>query len=208
MDFETSERFREAITRFDALNAGDPNREKTPEGEQPRELVYARRLTEWVLTLQPEASEALQLAARCQHLCRWEIPRDTYAADRAGYLKWRRDLQQFHARRAGEVLSGVGYDMATLDRVRDLNLKKDLGRDPEVQVLEDALCLVFLQYQLAGLAERTEDGKLVNALRKSWGKMSSRGREAALGLSYGDRERSLLGRALEATDAGQEGGVG
>lgn len=199
---QTSERFRAAIERFDTLNGGDPNRERTDEGEQPRERVYARRLTEWVLALRPEASEALRLAARCQHLCRWEIPRNTYPADRAGYLKWRRDLQQFHARRAGEVLAAVGYDAEMLERVRDLNLKKDLGRDPEVQVLEDALCLVFLQYQLAELAQRTDDEKLVNALRKSWGKMSPQGREAALGLSYGERERSLLARALETPDAG------
>lgn len=195
-DLETSPRFTRAIRRFDEANARDPNREFVEGEEHPRELLYARRLTDWVLALNPEASEALRLAARCQHLCRWEIPRDTYPADRPGYLKWRRDLQRFHARRSGEILEEAGYDPGTVDRVRSLNLKTDLGRDPELQVLEDALCLVFLQYQLADLASRTDDEKVVNALRKSWGKMSPAGREAALKLPFGGRERTLLERAL------------
>ena len=200
-DFTETPRFIAALRAFDDANARDPHRETAAGEDHPRELLYARRLTEWVLRLAPGASEALRLAARCQHLCRWEIPRATYPADRAGYLRWRRDLQQFHARRAGEILTGAGYDPQTIARVRALNVKQDLGRDPELQVLEDALCLVFLQFQLGTLAEKADDDTLVNALRKSWGKMSPAGRTAALGLTYGARERALLERAL-APEAG------
>lgn len=200
-DFESSTRFQTAIRLFDEANAGDPHREGWEGLEHPRELLYARRLTDWVLALSPEASEVLRLAARCQHLCRWEIARDSYPADRAGYLRWRRDLQQFHARRSGEILGRAGYDEATIGRVRDLNLKKDLGKDAELQVLEDALCLVFLQFQLSELARKTDEEKVVNALRKSWAKMSEAGRERALSLSYGDAERRLIGRALEPGDS-------
>ncbi len=195
-EFAASPRFQSAIRLFDDANAGDPHRDRVDGVEQPRELLYARRLTDWVLALAPHASEALRLAARCQHLCRWEIRRDTFPDDRAGYLRWRRELQQFHARKSGEILASVGYDAATIDRVQGLNLKKELGKNPEMQVLEDALCLVFLQYQLTDLLQKADDEKVVNALRKSWGKMSEAGRAAALKLSFGERERAVLERAL------------
>lgn len=195
-DFAPSARFLAAIARFDDANAADPNREIVDGIAEPRELRYARRLTDWVLRLAPDASEPLRLAARCQHLRRWERPRESYPPDRAGYLRWRQELKQFHARLAGEILTSVDYGAETVARVRSLNLKENLGHDPEVQVLEDALCLVFLEYQLADLATRTEDEKVVNALRKSWAKMSPAGRAAAADVPLGERERMLLARAL------------
>jgi hypothetical protein len=184
--------FEAAIRRFDAENSRDPNLENG----QPRELLYAQRLTGWVLRLCPEASEELRLAARCQHICRWEIPRDSYPMTRAGYLKWRADLKIFHAQKAGEILRETGYDETVIRRVQDLNLKKNFPADPESRVLEDALCLVFLQFQLAALAGKTDEDKTVNALRKSWAKMSETGRAEALKLDFGAREKNLLQRAL------------
>ena len=184
--------FEAAIRRFDAENSRDPNLENG----QPRELLYAQRLTGWVLRLCPEASEELRLAARCQHICRWEIPRDSYPMSRAGYLKWRADLKIFHAQKAGEILRETGYDETVIRRVQDLNLKKNFPADPESRVLEDALCLVFLQFQLAALAGKTDEDKTVNALRKSWAKMSETGRAEALKLDFGAREKNLLQRAL------------
>src|SRR5436853_640190 len=83
-----------------------------------------------------------------------------------------------------------------IDRVQALNLKTNFPQDAESRILEDALCLVFLQYQFAGLASRTSADKMVNALRKSWKKMSDQGRKHALGLSFGDREKGLLEQAL------------
>jgi len=184
--------FEAAIRRFDAENARDPNLENG----QPRELLYAHRLTGWVLQLCPDASEELRLAARCQHIRRWEIPRDSYPMTRASYLKWRADLKIFHAQKAGEILRETGYDETVIRRVQDLNLKKNFPADPESRVLEDALCLVFLQFQLADLAGKTDEDKTINALRKSWAKMSGAGRAEALKLDFGPREKNLLQRAL------------
>lgn len=192
-------RFERALQAFDDANAADPNREMHDGQEWPRELLYARRLTDFVLALQPDASEALRLAARCQHLRRWEIPRQSYPATRPGYLKWRADLKKFHAAKAGEILRQVGYSEELVQRVQELNLKQQLAAgDPETGVLEDALCLVFLQFQLGDLASRSEDDKMVNAIRKSWLKMSPAGRAAALKLPLGERERKLVQQALEA----------
>jgi hypothetical protein len=138
----------------------------------------------------------LRLAARCQHICRWEIPRASYPMTRAGYLKWRADLKKFHAQKAGEILQDVGYDATVVRRVQDLNLKKHFPADAETRVLEDALCLVFLQFQFADLAAKTDEDKTVNALQKSWAKMSEAARAEALKLEFGPREKALLQRAL------------
>jgi Domain of unknown function (DUF4202) len=191
-----NEKFAAAVRRFDEENSRDPNREIVDGVSQPRELLYAQRLTNWVLRLAPDASEALRLAARCQHICRWESPRDNYPMTRAGYLKWRADLKKFHAEKSGTILREVGYDDETIRRVQDLNLKKNFPADADTRTLEDALCLVFLEFQLADLAAKTAEDKTINALQKSWGKMTEAARAEALKLNYGAREKTLLQRAL------------
>src|SRR5689334_10030907 len=97
-------RFERAIARFDAENSQDPNRELVDGIDSPRELIYSQWLTDWVLRLCPDASEALRLATRCQHLRRWEVPRNSYPMTRVGYLQWREGLKKFHAQTAGEIL--------------------------------------------------------------------------------------------------------
>ena len=189
-------RFREAIACFDALNAQDPNLEIVEGEARPRELLNAERLSGWVMTLAPQASETLRLASRCQHLCRWMIPRAHYEMTRAGYHQWRNELKRFHAEKSAEVLRRVGYAEEIVARVMDLNMKKSFPADPEGRVLEDALCLVFLQFQFHDLATKTEDAKVINALQKSWNKMTAAGREQALKIEYGEREHELLRQAL------------
>jgi hypothetical protein len=189
-------RFDDALRRFDEENSHDPNMELVDDQPQPRELVYARRLTEWALRLCPVASEALRLAARCQHLCRWMVPRQSFPMTRPGYLQWREGLKKFHAQKAGEILREVGYPADFISHVQALNLKKGFPQDPESRVLEDALCLVFLEHQLAELARKSTEEKVINALQKSWHKMTPSAREFALKLSYGPREKARLEKAL------------
>jgi len=191
-----SARFNAAIRRFDEENAGDPNVETVNGSPQPRELAYARWLANWVLKLQPDASEALRLAARCQHLCRWAIPRDSHPMTRVGYLQWRESLKKFHAQKAAEILRTIGYPEDTIRRVQELNLKKNFPHDAEGRVLEDALCLVFLEHQLADLASKTSDDKVINALQKSWQKMTPAAHAEAVKLPFAAREKALVDRAL------------
>jgi hypothetical protein len=191
-----TERFATALRLFDEANSCDPNMEVVQGQPQPRELVYAQWLTDWVLKLAPQASEALRLAARCQHICRWEIPRDSYPLDKPGYLRWRADLKKFHAEKSGQILRAVGYEETTVQRVQELNLKKNHPKDPEVCVLEDALCLVFLEHQFAALAAKSDDEKMINALKKSWKKMTPAAHAEALKLKFGERAKNLIARAL------------
>jgi hypothetical protein len=192
-------RFAAAIQRFDEENSRDPNILALEAMPGPRELVYSHWLSAWVLTLNPEASEELRLAARCQHLCRWMMPRENHPRTRAGYLQWREQLKKYHAHKAGEILREVGYPESVVLRVQALNLKRLFPHDEEARVLEDALCLVFLERQLGELAGKTSDEKVVNALRKSWRKMTPAAQAMAFTLPYGAKEKALLDRALGST---------
>jgi hypothetical protein len=194
-------RFTAAIRRFDEENSADPNTICYDGRLIPYELFYAQRVTGWVLRLCPEASEPLLLASRCQHLCRWVIPRRSYPMDRAGYLKWRADLKTFHARKSGAILAELGYEKETIARVQSLNLKKNPGHDRDLQVLEDALCLVTLEHQLTDLIRKNPPEKVVSILRKTWRKMSPAGREAALALPYTGEARALITEAIAGEEA-------
>jgi hypothetical protein len=190
------DRFAEAIAAFDRANAEDPVSLPAGSESRPRELLQAERLSRWVARLRPDAPEALQLAARCQHLRRWEIPRNTYPDGRIGYLEWRKALSRFHADRSTEILRSAGYDDETIERVRAINQKRGLKIEPDVQTMEDALCLVFLEYELEDFARKHAAEKVVEILRKSWRKMSDQGHAKALELNFAPGVKEVVERAL------------
>ncbi len=189
-------RFQEAIRLIDEENARDPNQEMVDGVPKPRERAYSERLTEWVKKLTPAPSEELLLAARGQHIARWSIPRSSYEMNRKGYLLWRQELKKFHAEKVASILNQVGYDNSFIERVKNLVLKKNFPRDPEAVILEDALNLMFFQYQFSDLAKKTEPDKMVEVLQKAWKKISSQGRSLALSLPFNDSEKQLIQRAL------------
>jgi hypothetical protein len=179
------ERFERALARFDAANAEDPNQQIVDGQPQPKELVYGQRISAMLARFAPQASEALQLAARCQHIRRWEIPRSEYPQTTIGYKQWRTRLKQFHADTAAAILNDVGYDDDTIRRVRALLRKEGLKTNPETQALEDVVDLVFLEHYLEDfVAKHGHQGedKLADILRKTWKKMSPEGQAAALNL--------------------------
>ena len=192
----SDDRFRRAVERFDAANGEDPNREFADGVEQPKELVYARRMTARLDRFRPDAPEAVRLAARCQHIRRWTIPRTDYAAGREGYRRWRTELARFHADTAGAILRDVGYGDEVVARVGSLLRKERLKADPDVQLLEDVICLVFVEHYLAGFAPKHDEETLAGVLRKTWRKMSEDGRRAALALDLPADLRSLVERAV------------
>ena len=190
-----SDRFRRAVERFDAANAEDPNRERADGVEQPKELLYARRMTARLDRFRPDAPEVVRLAARCQHIRRWTIPRTDYPAGREGYRRWRTDLARFHASTAAAVLRDVGYGEEVAARVGALLRKERLKADPDAQLLEDVICLVFLDHCLADFAPKHDEETLVGVLRKTWRKMSDDGRRAARALDLPAGLRPLVERA-------------
>jgi hypothetical protein len=190
-------RLQKAFSLFDELNARDPRRDAVEGTEQPRELVYARRMSEVLDRFEPDASEPLRLAVRAQHIARWTIPRSEYPAGREGYKQWRSRLMQYHAGVAGEILRQVGYDADVAERVGKLIRKQGLKRDAEAQTLEDVACLVFLRHYLEEFAREHPEEKVIEILKKTWVKMSDRAQRAALALDVGEQVKRLVARALE-----------
>ena len=189
-------RFDQAVARFDRANADDPNDARVDGVDIPKELAYARRMSERLARLAPEASEPLRLAARSQHIRRWTIPRTEFPEGRDGYRAWRTQLAAFHAETAGAILRDVGYESAVVVRVQSLLRKERLKADPDAQTLEDVACLVFLEHEAARFASQQEEAKLVDILRKTWRKMSERGRAAALESKLPPEVRVLVERAV------------
>ena len=189
-------RFDEAIAAIDAANADDPNTIEVRGEVRPKELAHAELMTEWVRRLDPDAGEAQLLAARAHHLRRWTSPRASYPEGRAGYLRWRTDLKKRHAEEVGTILVGAGYDDGTVDAVQRIVKKTGLGTDPAVQVHEDALCLVFLETQLAETTDRLGDEHMLEVIRKTAAKMSPAGLAEVAAIPMRDHDRALVARAL------------
>ncbi len=195
-DQQVAAQYTAAIARIDAANAADPNQELFDGQPQPKELLYSQRMTAWLDRLSPAASTALRLAAHGQHICRWTIPRSDYPMDRPGYHRWRSDCQQMHAEKLAEILREVGYDESIITRVQSLVRKQRLKLDPEAQLLEDVVCLVFLENYFADFSRQHDETKLINIVRKTWSKMSPRGQQAALQLPLTSDSRTIVEKAL------------
>lgn len=190
-------RLQEAFTKFDDYNRQDPNQFIWEGISYPQEYFLALKLYDWVLKLDPNADKALLLASRSQHIGRWEIPRNTYPEGREGYLKWRKDLSHLHAARASAIMLEVGYDEAMIDRVQQIILKQKIKVDTDVQTIENALCLVFLQYLYENFYPLHDEEKVVNILRKSLLKMDAHGHEFALSLNYSEKGLYYIQQALQ-----------
>jgi hypothetical protein len=189
-------RLAAALAAIDAVNAGDPVTIEVRGAVRPKELAHAELMVEWVQRLDPGATEAQVLAARAHHLRRWSMPRSSYPDGRAGYLRWRTALRKQHAEEVGGLLAEVGYDEATIARVQQIVGKQGLGQDPQVQVHEDALCLVFLETQLADTVDRLGDDKMLDVIAKTAAKMSPDGLAMVAELPLRPSDAELVRRAL------------
>ena len=197
---ENDERFARAIREIDLANADDPNEIEVRGERLPKELAHATLASEWIARLIDQPSLALRLATRAHHLRRWSVPRSDYPEGRSGYLVWRQALKQQHADEASRILDASGYDSDTIDHVARIILRKNLTGDSEAQALEDALCLVFFETQLAELAGRLGGEKTRSVGVKTLRKMSPLGRSLALELPIDSTYIELLRELCESLE--------
>ena len=184
--------------RIDAANREDPNTETAGGVECPKELLYAQRMSAWLERLRPDAAETLRIAVRAQHLERWAVPRERFPEGRSGYLRWRTAVAGHHAGRAAELMHEEGYDAAAVAAVGALLRKEGLasaGADSDVQALEDAACLVFLESYLSAFAAKHPAAKVTAILTRTWRKMSPAARQEALQTRLGAAAERLLADA-------------
>jgi hypothetical protein len=175
--------YQTAIAALDAANAEDPNTEMFEGKPYPKELLYAQRMSQMQQRFAPEASEAVKLAVRAQHIQRWKIPRSHYPMGKTGYLKWRTTLYKFHAETAGGIMQEVGYDKEMIACVKMIVSKRGLKTNSGTQMMEDVVDLVFLEHYLLGFAAQHpeyDEEKWIDIIKKTWRKMSPHAHEFAL----------------------------
>ncbi len=153
------DKFEHALTLFDQYNSKDPKQYSLDGNTYPQELFLALRLHQWITKLDPDASEELLLASRCQHIGRWEIPRDSYPDGKAGYLNWRSNLAKYHAEKAALLLTEAGYEAQTIGSVQQIVLKQQIKTNSDVQTMENGLCLVFLEFEYNDFIKKHEGRK-------------------------------------------------
>lgn len=183
----------------DAAHAADPKR--GADG-RPAELVYAERMEAWVARLVPDASPLLRLAARCQHLERWSVPRTGFPDGKAGYLAWRKSLYKIQADRARNLLVQAGVPAGDADEVATWVSKTAMKTNPGTQALEDAACLVFLENEIEAFAAQHADyprEKFVDIIRKTWRKMSPPAQALAKTIALPPALGALVAEAISAT---------
>ena len=196
-----TDQFEKAITTFDAYNLNDPHQEEVDGNLVSKEGIYAQRMSARLDDFYPSAPEYLKLAAHCQHIGRWEIPRESYPMDKKGYLQWRNVLKTHHAKLAEQILISCRYDEATIEKVKFLLLKKELFTNPDTKVLEDVICLVFIEHYLEEFAEKHEPPKVIDILQKTLKKMSPRAIEEAAKIPVSEKIKVLIHQALQARSA-------
>jgi hypothetical protein len=175
--------FERAIELFDAANSEDPNQETAIGRAWPKELLYSERMSEMLKRFAAEASDAVRLACRAQHIQRWKIPRKDYPMTPEGYQRWRTTLYKFHAETAGRLMREAGYDEEMITRVKTIVGKRGLKVNPETQMMEDVVDLVFIEHYMLGFASKNaeySEDKWIDIIRKTWKKMSEQGHAFAL----------------------------
>ncbi|MGR3289568.1 MAG: DUF4202 domain-containing protein [Paracoccaceae bacterium] len=195
-----SPQFTAVLKAIDTTNALDPRTITVDGTKQPFESVYATRMTETLAQLYPDAPDLLRIAARAQHIRRWQIPRDTYPKTRPGYQKWRLELRQLHARLVGEIMADNGYSSDDIDQVGGYLRKEKLKKDAQSQALENTVAVVFLAHYWDDFAARHpqyDDDKLIDIVAKTLRKMSSHGHSAALALDLPAAARHIVLAAVE-----------
>lgn len=206
MSTAEKDRLERTIEKIDEYNRQDPNTVMEDGEERPWELVHSEAMTRWIEKLDPNPSDELRIAARSQHICRWKIPRDEYPKNKKGYYRWRNRLKEYHAELTGEIMEEMGYDEDTIEQVQKINLKEGAYRsdaERDVQNIEDALSLTFMEYRLESFYKNEEysDEKVVDILKKTMKKMSEQGIAKAKTLSFAPEIEDIVGRAIEKLEA-------
>jgi hypothetical protein len=171
-----SDKLTTALAAIDTANGADPRLDE----ERPEELLYGERMSMECDRLFPDGSEVLRIAARGQHIERWVLKRADYPEGRTGYLTWRRDLADHHAKRVAEIMSSAGYCEDDIAQAGRMLRKQGIKRDAEIQALEDVICFTFLKWYFAPFAAKHPAEKVQNIVEKTARKMSPKARARVL----------------------------
>ncbi|KAK3699785.1 hypothetical protein LTR37_016294 [Vermiconidia calcicola] len=180
-----SDRFEKARAEIYIGHDEDPTKVTIDGKEVPYERHYAEKMESYLSKREPDASEVLRLAV------------SSYPMTKVGYHSWRSNLKKRQAELVGQIMDSY-YSAEDKQRCMALIEKEGLKQgEEEVQVLEDVACLVFLDDQFDEFQKKHDEAKIVNILKKTWVKMSSKGHEMALQIPMTDECKALVKKALD-----------
>jgi hypothetical protein len=188
-----------AIIKINKIHSLDPNQADYEGAKIPAELLYANQCTEWLFKLKPDASELEELAAKCQHFKRWEIPRSSYPTGKKGYYQWRIFLYDYQANEAAQVLLEAGYSNEAIETVKQMVAKKEVKKNKQSQLIEDVACLVFLEHYMqpfAATKKEYSEEKWLKIIRMTWEKMTPKAHKFALNIKFSPEIFQLINKAL------------
>jgi len=197
---EQGKQLEAVLAAIDEANSDDPRMTVVDSATRPYEVVYSERMTERLAAMYPEASELLCIAARAQHIRRWDIPRNRYPEGRAGYNDWRKACREHHGELVSRIMADHGYGGEDIAHVIKLIKKEQLKKDRESQALENVVDVVFIDHYFDEFIAKSpsySDEKIIDILGKTMRKMSPKGHQAALALDLPERTRALVMAAVE-----------
>jgi Domain of unknown function (DUF4202) len=181
--FPTRRHYQAVIAAFDKSNAEDPDSETANGKEYPKELLYAWRIAEMQERYLPDASEAVRLACRARHIQCWMCPRGGFPMDPDGHLQWRAAQYKCRAEIAGNLMKQAGCGDEMIRRVLTIISEKAHKVNPETQLMEDVVDLVFIEHYMIGFATshpEYDEAKWIEIIKNTWNRMSFRAHEFAL----------------------------
>lgn len=171
----TQAAYEQAINLIDNANIQDPNIAQAEGKNWPKEQLYSRRMSDMLARYKPDADFVIKLAIHGQHIQRWQSPRNAYPMNKQGYHKWRSDLYIFHADKVAKIMVQTGFSEQDIKRAKNAVAKVGIKSNPDTQLLEDVVGLVFIEsYMLDFAAKHPEytEQKWIDIIRKTWKKMS------------------------------------
>ena len=125
--------------------------------------------------VQPNASLELQMAAQCQRISRWSIPRTTFSMDKKGYYQWRAAIMEHQLSVTSSVLKQAEINQQSIEIVVDTLKNKADKTNINASIIEDTACLTFIKWYLVPFAGQFDPEKAKVILQKTANKMSERG---------------------------------
>jgi hypothetical protein len=191
----TDEQYKKATEEIEKVHSTDISTETENGISYPAELLYSNRMLAILDLVSPDCSNAMKLAAQCQHFQRWGVPRSDFPYDRRGYHQWRRVVMEYQLKQMQQLLSEVTLDEEDIRWIMNTLRKQGDKSDSDAQIIMDTACLVFLKWYMEPFAKKHETEKVTDILKKTMRKISSSRHNLISKLDLPEPARQLLEQA-------------
>jgi hypothetical protein len=187
--------YHKATLELEKVHGMDTTREIYNGNQYPSESLYSHRMLQMLEKVNAEASNILKLAAQCQHLKRWNIPRGEYPYNRRGYHEWRRVVMEYQLKEMEEILSKVGISNEDILLVTDALRNQGDKSNSNAQIITDTACLVFIKWYMEPFATKHQSEKVTDIMKKTMRKMSETGLQLISRLNLPTTASQILERS-------------